>query len=183
MDLDTEKKLVLAAKTDTDSFAKLYDYYFPKVYAFVLSKVRDSNAAEDLVADIFMKMVRYLPKFEWRGLPFGAWVFRIARNRVNDYYRSIKKEQSVDLEHVKESEHQQTITSPSADAKQTELKATFEKILEKMPEREACVIRLKFFSDLSNKDIAKALELSETNVGVIIFRTLKSLKPELENFK
>lgn len=182
MDIASEKQLVMAAKTDSDSFAKLYDYYFPKVYAFVASKVYDQDIAEDLVSDIFMKMLKALPNFEWRGLPFGAWVFRIARNRINDHIRDLHKNQHVDLDHIKESHHQKESESPAAKAKQSELHHQVANLMTDLPEREADVIKLKFFAELSNKEIAQALAISESNVGVIIFRTLKLLKPELENF-
>lgn len=174
--------MVLAAKTDPDSFAKLYDYYFPKVYAFVVGKIYDQNKAEDLVSDIFMKMLKALPNFEWRGLPFGAWVFRIARNRINDYLREYKKNDFVDLEHIKESLHQKESESPVTKAKQSELHSKVAEVIAKLPEREADVVKLKFFAELSNKEIASTLDITESNVGVIIFRTLKVLKPELENF-
>lgn len=182
METEIEKQIVLAAKTDPESFAKLYDYYFPKVYAFVASKIYDQDKAEDLVSDIFMKMLKALPNFEWRGLPFGAWVFRIARNRINDYLRDLKKNNFVDLENIKESHHQKESESPVAKAKQSELHTKVAEVMASLPEREADVVKLKFFAELSNKEIAKALDITESNVGVIIFRTLKVLKPELENF-
>lgn len=182
MDIATEKQLVLAAKTDSDSFAKLYDYYFPKVYAFVASKIYDQDVAEDLVSDIFMKMLKALPNFEWRGLPFAAWVFRIARNRINDYIRDLHKTQHVDIDNIKESLHQKESESPVTKAKQSELHKKVTELMKNLPEREADVIKLKFFVELSNKEIAEALAITESNVGVIIFRTLKLLKPELENF-
>lgn len=182
MDQLTEKQLVMAAKTDSDSFAQLYDYYFPKVYAFVASKIRHQENAEDLVSDIFFKMLKALPNFEWRDLPFGAWVFRIARNRINDHLRELYTKQNVDLENVKESCLEKETDSPQHKAKQSELHTKVAEFIQKLPTREADVIKLKFFSELSNKEIAQALDISESNVGVIIFRTLKLLKPDLEIF-
>ncbi len=182
MDIAQEKELVISAKTDSDSFAKLYDYYFPKVYAFVASKIFDQSIAEDIVSEVFMKMVKALPKFEWRGLPFGAWVFRIARNAINDHLRSLHKTSHVDLEDIPELKHQKESDSPESKAKQSELHAKVSEVVAALPQRESDVIKLKFFSELSNKEIALTLGITESNVGVIIYRTLKLLKPDLENF-
>lgn len=169
------------AKTDQARFAELYDYYFPKVYAFVASKV-DKSQAEDLVSEVFMKIVRYLPKYEWRDLPFGAWVFRIARNIINDHYRNKSHQSHADIEDVKGFVADEKSESPEKSAHRGELKIAVSDVLEKLSDREAEVIRLKFFSELSNKEISKALKITESNVGVIVYRTLKLLKPELENY-
>lgn len=182
MDLEDEKKLVEAAKTDTESFARLYDLYFPRIYAFVLSKTNNQEAAEDLVSDIFMKVVKALPRFEWRDVPFAAWLFRIARNRLNDYYREFAKHNTSDIENVKESHFQDENLSPKTQASQNELSDAVKALLSQLPEREASALRLKFFVGLSNKEIASTLGITESNVGVIIFRSLKTLKPDLEHF-
>ena len=68
MDLSEEQQLVEDAKTDSASFGKLYDYYFPKIYGYVAAKVNDRDDVEDLVSTTFMKALENLPKYEWRGI-------------------------------------------------------------------------------------------------------------------
>ncbi len=183
MDLTQEKKLVLMAKQNPESFGELYNYYFPKVYAFVASKIEEKDLAEDIVSDVFIKILENLGRYEWRGLPFGAWVFRIARNAINDYFREHYKKHTVDIDQIKSIKDETIHSSPHEKTIKNELKEIVAKVLKILNQNELEVIKLKFFSELSNKEIAKTLNLTETNVGVILFRTLKKIKPDLELVK
>jgi len=182
LDLETEKQLVEEAKKNSESFGKLYDYYFPKVYVFVAAKINNQDAAEDLTSDIFMKVLENLPRFEWRGLPFGAWVFKIARNVLNDFYNKNGKNQTSDLEKAYDVSENEEKTSPHLKAAHSELTEKIKTIMKKLPEREASVIQLKFFSGLNNREIMEVMGLSESNVAIILYRTLRKIKPDLQYF-
>src|ERR671922_2957120 len=80
-----ERLLVEAAQKDPSRFAELYENNFERVYAFVARRIRERQVAEDLTADVFHKALDNLPGFDWRGIPFAAWLLRIAANAVNDY--------------------------------------------------------------------------------------------------
>ena len=182
MDLVAEKQLVEKAKRNSEGFGELYDYYFPKVYAFVAAKVNRNEDAEDLTSEIFMKVLENLENFEWRGLPFGAWVFRIARNAINDFYNKNNKIKTTDIDSAYDISESEEKVSPQKKAAQEELSAKVGAILKDLPEREACVIQLKFFSGLNNREIVGATGLSENNVGIILYRTLRKIKPDLQYF-
>lgn len=182
VDLKQEQQLVEMAKKDPESFGKLYDYYFPKLYSFVAAKVYDRDEAEDLVSEIFTKVLENLHKFEWRGYPFGAWLFRIARNTLNDYYIKANKTRVVDIEEVPGIKEDEAKTSPHKLAAENELSDKVKEILKDLPERELSVIHLKFFCGLSNREITHVVGLSESNVGVILYRTLREIKPDLQYF-
>src|SRR5438034_6937020 len=79
-----DRPLVEAAQRDPSRFGDLYDRHFERVYAFVLGRVRNRDDAEELTAEVFHKALRSIPKFEWRGAPFGAWLIRIAANVIVD---------------------------------------------------------------------------------------------------
>src|SRR6185436_5964739 len=81
----SEQALVEAAKADPSQFAALYEAHFERVYAFVMHRVRDRSAAEDLTADVFRHALAAIGGFEWRGVPFKAWLYRIAANEIADY--------------------------------------------------------------------------------------------------
>jgi RNA polymerase sigma-70 factor (ECF subfamily) len=134
VDLKQEQQLVEMAKKDPESFGKLYDYYFPKLYSFVAAKVYDRDEAEDLVSEIFTKVLENLHKFEWRGFPFGAWLFRIARNTLNDYYIRANKTRTVDIEEVPGIKEDETKTSPHKLAADTELSDKVKEILKDLPD-------------------------------------------------
>ena len=182
MAIQDEIQLVESAKTDTNAFGMIYDHYFPKVYAFVAAKVSSKNDAEDLVSEVFMKILENICDFEDRGLPFGAWVFRIARNALNDFYKKNAKVRTSDIEEaygVKEDEEK---TSPQK-AALNELSDAVKMVLRDLDEKELLVIQLKFFAQLNNREITQVTGLSESNVGVILYRTLKKMRPELTYFE
>src|SRR6185295_19075563 len=80
--LDDEQRLVEAAQRDPSHFAELYERHFERVYAYVVRRVRDRDEAEDLTSEVFHQALAHLGRFEWRGLPFAAWLFRIAANAI-----------------------------------------------------------------------------------------------------
>ena len=182
MDLHEEQQLVEDAKNNAESFGRLYDYYFPKVYAFVAAKVNGHDDAEDLVSDIFMKVLENLPRYEWRGLPFGAWVFRIARNVLNDYYQKHNRTKVTDIEEAYGVSEPEEKASPHKNAIREELAGKVKTVLKDLSEKELTVIQLKFYSELSNREITHVTGLSESNVAVILYRTLQKIKPDLQCF-
>jgi RNA polymerase sigma-70 factor (ECF subfamily) len=182
VDLSEEKQLVENAKNNAEAFGRLYDHYFPKVYAFIASKTYDSDDAEDITGDTFMKALENLHRFEWRGVPFGAWLFRIARNTLNDYYGRSAKNRTTDIDTAYGVSEDEEKTSPHKKAHLNELAEKVREVIKDLPERELNVIQLKFFSEMSNREITDITGLSESHVAVILYRTLRKIKPDLKNF-
>ncbi len=176
-----EQKLVELAKTDTEAFGELYDLFFPKVYAFVAAKVDSKSDAEDVVSNAFLKVLNALPKYQDTGAPFAAWLFKICRNEIYDYYKKSGKHKHGDLNEALEVKDQDEDLEPEKVVKKGELKSRVKEVMAQLPEREASIMHLKFFSGLNNREIANTLDLSESNVGIILFRTLKKIKPDLIN--
>ena len=182
MDLQEEQKLVADAKLSADGFGRLYDFYFTKVYAFVASRVRDRGDAEDLTSEIFMKVLEHIHSFEWRGIPFGGWLFKIARNCLNSYYSTHNKSATKDIDEVHGLAEDEEKSSPHKKAARNELAEKVREVMRELPEREMTVVHLKFFGQLNNREIMHATGLTESNVGIILFRTLKKIKPDLTYF-
>ncbi|HEV2170974.1 MAG TPA: sigma-70 family RNA polymerase sigma factor, partial [Candidatus Binatus sp.] len=86
-----ERQLIEAAQRDCSKFAELYEANFERVYAYVVRRVRDREEAQDLTADVFHNAVKNLARFEWRGVPFSAWLFRIASNEIADRSKNFAK--------------------------------------------------------------------------------------------
>jgi len=182
MDLQDQQKLVTDAQQSADGFGKLYDFYFPKIYAFVVSKVGNKDDAEDLVSEIFMKVLANIGSFEWRGIPFTSWIFRIARNDLNTYYVHHAKKKTVDIDEVYGVSDDEEKTSPHKKAAKNELAEKVKKVMSELPEKEMTVVQLKFFGELNNREIVHVTGLSESNVAVILYRTLRKIKPDLTYF-
>src|SRR5215510_734101 len=92
---DTERLLIEAAQKDPARFAELYEINFGRVYAFIARRVRDRSEIEDLTSEVFHQALAALPRFEWRGAPFAAWLFKIASNTIIDTVKKTAKEKAV----------------------------------------------------------------------------------------
>lgn len=182
MDLPEEQKLVEDAQQSADGFGKLYDHYFSKVYGFVASKICDRGDAEDLTSEIFMKVLENIHRYEWRGVPFGGWLFKIARNTLNAYYIEKARVSNKDIEEMYALSDDEEKTSPHKNAARGELTEKVRLVMSELPEREKTVLQLKFFGQLNNREIMHATGLSESNVGIILYRTLRKIKPDLTYF-
>src|SRR5262247_493244 len=90
--MEQERLLIEAAQKDPSRFAELYESNFERVYAFIVRRVRDRHEAEDLTAEVFQHALANLSKFEWRGVPFAVWLFRIAANAIADRWKKLSRE-------------------------------------------------------------------------------------------
>ena len=96
--MQDEAELVRRAKQgDEAAFAQLYEAYFDKIYRYVAIRMGDKMEAEDITQQVFLKAIKAISSFKWKGVPFSAWLFRIAHNQVVDYLRKTKKRISVPL--------------------------------------------------------------------------------------
>jgi len=93
--LGDERLLIEAAKLDPRRFAELYENYFEPLYAYVVIRVHDRADAQDIVAEVFHDALKNLARFEWRGVPFSAWLYRIAANAIADRAKRVAREHTV----------------------------------------------------------------------------------------
>lgn len=176
-DLHNEFELAARAATDAAAFSALYDFYFPRVWSYVIRRIGHKQTAEDVTSQVFLKVVEALPRRKNDG-PFGAWVFRIATNTLIDHYRVTARRPSEGLEMAE--------AVASGDAQPDELAEArlqfreIEKILAELPERDRRVVGLKFFGGLSHKEIAEVEGIEENNAGVIIHRALEKIRKQSE---
>src|SRR5215471_14021769 len=90
--MEQERLLIEAAQKDPRRFAELYETNFERVYAFIVRRVQDRTEAEDLTSEVFQHALANLSKFEWRGVPFAVWLYRIAANAIADHGRRLAKQ-------------------------------------------------------------------------------------------
>lgn len=164
---------------DSTSFGKIYDLLLDRVYRFVYFRIGNKEETEDLTQVIFFKIWQNLVKYQQRdGVPFEAWVFRIARNQLADYYRVKKITIPID-----EIEIEDTKPSPEQIADNVLNKDRVLKGLKKLNDSYREIIIMKFIEDLSNKEISKILKKQESYVRVLQNRALKALRKVIENEK
>ena len=89
--MEQERLLIEAAQKDPRRFAELYETNFERVYAFIVRRVQDQTDAEDLTSEVFQHAMANLSRFEWRGVPFAVWLYRIAANTIADRGRRLSK--------------------------------------------------------------------------------------------
>jgi RNA polymerase sigma-70 factor (ECF subfamily) len=90
MDKNTERELIQRAKTDPQAFGEVFDFYYPKISNYIFHRVGEPAASQDITSTVFFKAWQGIAAFEWRGLPFSAWLYKIASNEVNSHFRSHK---------------------------------------------------------------------------------------------
>lgn len=181
MELKEEERLIRTAQKTkggpNTSFGKLYKEYSPKIRTYFLSRLSDKALAEDLTSKTFSKALEGLDTFRWQGVPFSSWLLTIARNTFFDHLRSQKGKKQVEID----SAGPVKSDSPSQfeELIEREEHNWLDKELKSLPQRERDIVYLKFYEGLTNRQIAKILNLSETNVGTILYRTLNRLRKNI----
>ena len=165
-----ERLLVQAAQKDPGRFSDLYELNFDRVYAFILRRVQNRQVAEDLTSEVFHKALAALPGFDWRGIPFAAWLMRIASNVVTDQWKRSAKEELV------EDPPEQSV---SPDFDDFEQRAQLFQLVEALPADQRRVIVLRFAEEKNIRDIAQELKKSEGAVKQLQFRGLEALRSKL----
>lgn len=181
MDKEYEKELTQKAKDNLSAFGELYDYYLPKIYQYIYRRIGNKEDTEDITSLTFEKALSNLKKFHWRGISFGAWLYRIANNNINDFYRQKYKFKEVALEKVS-----MKLASPNKEIEEIENTINFNYLreaLNKMPSEGQEIISLKFFEEMKNEEIAEIMGCNKNNLAVKIYRYLKQLKSIIEESK
>jgi RNA polymerase sigma-70 factor (ECF subfamily) len=161
-----ERLLVQAAQQDPARFADLYEKHFDAVYAFIARRVQSRDIAEDLTADVFHKALAALPQFDWRGVPFRVWLFRIAANVVSDQWKRSAKESSSDPPEL-------ATETDFDDALQW---ARLFRLVESLPVDQKRVIQMRFADGCGVREIATTLRRTEGAIKQLQFRALQTLR-------
>jgi RNA polymerase sigma-70 factor (ECF subfamily) len=172
-DADAERLLIKAAQEDPARFAELYQDNFDRVYAYIARRVRDRNEAEDLTAEVFHHALAGLPRFEWRGAPFAAWLFKIASNAIIDRAGKLAKErQASTVEPPTDSSHEEIDQG-------IEQRARLFYLVNRLPADQQRVVSMRFAEEKSIREIANELGRSEGAVKQLQFRALQTLRAQL----
>lgn len=178
MDAGRERALLAVAASDDDAFRQLYDFYLPRVYAYVGYRMPPEET-EDIVAEIFARMARGLGRFRWRGPgSFSAWLFRIAHNEVAGYHRRTGRAARVEALDAA-ADVRDARPPPDEAAESAERVRRVRRLVEALPPRRQEVILLKFFGGLPNREIAAILGLDERTVASHLCRALDDLERRL----
>ena len=170
---EEEEFLILRSQADPEAFRPLYEKYFKKIFLFVLHRVGDKLLAADITSQVFLKALINIKKFEFRGLPFSAWLFRIALNECNDYFRKSSRYRIVTIEDENVELLYEDLTFES---RQEDLRRQLPVILQKLSVEELQLIELRFFEQRPFKEVADIIGVTETYAKVKVYRVLQKMK-------
>ena len=172
-EIDAEYQIVRLAQHREEAFGQLYDRYFDGIFGFIFRRTDDEHAAADLTSQTFLKALQNLGKYEFRGLPFSAWLYRIASNELNKYYR---KENRKILFSVEEERVRDIIDEDQSEEEKHEKVKLLVQTLNEMSTDIIEVLELRFFEEKNFKEIAFILSISESGAKMRTYRALEKLK-------
>ncbi len=161
-----------------EEFAHIFKLYYKRIYNYIYYRVNSEYVTEDLTSQVFEKIMINIDMYSESKSPFEVWVFAIARNIVNDYFRTVKKHKVFSIDSIKDLIAKEK--TPEDMILTAEANNKLSKTLNTLNTRERNIVALKFGANLKNKEIAEIVEITESNVGVILYRTMKKLKKKLE---
>ena len=174
--MQVEQNLVHRAQQgDKEAFAQLYESHFDKIYRYVILRIGNKTEAEDMTQQVFLNALRSIRSFKWKGIPFSAWLFRIAHNAVVDYLRKEKKVVTVPFDDSLASSggSPQLVTEHRLDIEQ--LTSATKRLTKAQRE----VISLRFAGELAVAEVAKVMSKSEGAVKALQHSAIVALRKAL----
>ena len=167
-----ENILVEESRSDPKKFGKLYDRYFEAIFNFIFRRTDEEETAADLTSQTFIKALENIKKYEFRGVPFSAWLFRIATNEINKYYRKKNKKKIFSIE---EDLVKGLISEDTTDPIEDKLPMILQ-VLNEVPTQLVEILELRFFEGRSFKEISYILEISESGAKMRTYRALEKIR-------
>lgn len=173
-DAHDERLLIAAAQKDPARFTELYEENFERVYAFVARRLRNRDDAEDVTSEVFRDALANIGKFEWRGAPFAAWLYRIASNAIADRWQRSAKEQGTTL--ADDPPDDSARTNPE----EVENRARLFRLVTTLPADQRRVIEMRFAEGKSIAEIAREISRTDGAVKQLQFRAIQNLRASIE---
>ena len=174
-----ERELVERAKSDPDAFGEIYERHVQRIYNYIYYRTGNHHDAEDLTARVFHRALRHIPTYTDRGVPFTAWLYRIAHNLVANWHRDQSRRKVIPLDELILSRVR--TEAPESAAEDSEERARLLGAIRRLPEERQQLLILKFVQRLSNAEIGKLMGRSEGAIKSLYHRTLLALRDELQS--
>lgn len=177
--LNEELILIQAAKADPGLFAPLYDKYYKKIFNYVYQRMDSKDAAFDVTGQVFLKALTNLNRYEYKGVPFASWLYRIAHNEVMQLFRYQKDKRAInadvgDLRYICEESQEPFFEEYIPAIKQ---------LIRELNADDLQLVELRFFEKRPFKEIAEILDITEVNAKVRMYRVVEKLKKSLSKLK
>ncbi|MDG1435946.1 MAG: sigma-70 family RNA polymerase sigma factor [Saprospiraceae bacterium] len=164
---------VQAAQQNPAYFRPLYDRYFNQIFRFIFKRTGDENIANDICSQVFLKAIQKIGTYEYKGVPFSAWLYRVASNEVAQYFRNTQKNRVVTVE---EHTFSDLIDEVSEEGDFEKIRQSMLGALQQLKESDMVMIEMRFFEERPFKEIAQILSITESNAKVKTYRILEKMK-------
>jgi RNA polymerase sigma-70 factor (ECF subfamily) len=172
--LDEDQMLVSAARQDTEAAARLYDKYYSEILGYIYHCTLDGTVAEDLTSNVFLAVFRHLERYNWRQIPFRAWLFRVATNEVRMHWRRTKHVKIISLQPDNDIQvAEQSVSDSMVAAEEYRL---LHKALLELKVKYRTVIILRYFEDKAIAEICEITSRKEGTVKAQLHRGLAKLQ-------
>jgi len=170
--LEDELRQIEIAKTDPRQFAPLYKKYHEAIFRYIYKRVDEEEAAYDITSCVFVKAISNLPKYEYRGVPFSSWLFRIAKSELYQSFRDNKAKRTVSIDSVSIAQIIDDLNEDFSEEQRLKLMQA----LPQLKEQQLQLIEMRFFEKRSFREIGEIIGMTENNAKVKTFRALVKLK-------
>ena len=173
----SEQECVDAAKKDPARFEVIYNKYYEQIFRFIYQRLDDKNLAFDTTSEVFLKAMLNLYRYEFRGVPFASWLYRIAKSEVNQLFRQNKAQRTVNIE----SAHVYDIIE---EINEDKLEIYHDKLIEavsELQETDLQLVEMRYFEKRPFREIGEILDITENNAKVKLYRILEKLKEVITN--
>jgi RNA polymerase sigma-70 factor (ECF subfamily) len=179
--LTDDEVLASATRGDGDAFGLLYDKYAGRIYNYIYYRTGSTQDAEDLTSRVFFRAMRHITSYTDRGVPFSAWLYRIAHNLVANWHRDSSRRQEVELEDGYRASKGDEY--PEVALLESEEQNALLRLIRNLPEERQQLLILKFTEHMSNSEIGQIMDRTEGAIKSLYHRTLLSLREEIRNDK
>ncbi|MEJ2709386.1 MAG: sigma-70 family RNA polymerase sigma factor [Anaerolineales bacterium] len=177
-ELSDSAALARAAQGDKEAFGVLYERYVDRIYTYIYYRTGNSFDAEDLTARVFLRALRHIPKYQDRGLPFSAWLYRIAHNLVANWHRDNSRRTHIPLRDGNFDYSQAEL--PENEVLRIEEREKLMEVIRGLPQDRQQLLIHKFLDHYSNAEIGQIMDRTEGAIKSLYHRTLLALRDEFD---
>ena len=177
--IQEEYLLIEEAKKNPKRFALLYEKYYQQIFLFVFKRLNNEETAADVTSQVFLKAMTHLKKYKFQGVPFSAWLYRIAINEVNQHFRVQKGVRVISMESTDIAGMMEEVTEESSEESIRQMLSA----MKLLSPDEVQLIELRYFEKMPFKEIAQVYNITENNAKVRMYRLLSKLKKLMERHK
>lgn len=172
--LREELDWIREAKRDPEKFGPLYTKYHEQIFRYIYQRMDDEELAFDVTSQVFVKAMNNLHKYEYRGVPFSSWLYRIAKSELYQAFRDRKARRTVNTDSM----HLFEMIEEFEEEENSENKTKLIECLALLREQDLQLIELRYFEKRSYREIGEILDITENNAKVRAFRALERLKKQ-----